>query len=937
MKNDGEVMKKNQVWKVGCSIIFAFFFCLILSSQASAHEKTNVLRVAFSPTEGIIETNENGEHVGIVVDFLNEIAKYTNWKYEYVEVDPERIPAIFKEKNFDLMGGTYYLKELEQYFAYPSYNCGYMKSVLLARRDDDRMQSYKMEDFDGKTIGVYRNAKENIRLLKRHLDFYNIKYRLKYYESEDLTEGNLYKHLENGEVDLLLGNGSENNPKLRTVMTFNSQPHYIVTGVKKQKILESLNMALGKIYEANPDFAEQCYEKNFPDDSQPEVVLSREERDYVAEKKTVKVAVQKNFHPLYCLDVNDSGHNGIIPDILKEISDFSGLTFEYLPVEGYQECLQLVKSGEADMAGFFLGDDERAIDMEFSLSEKYVILNNCVVRNKFVTYPSEHLRCAILGGRELSKNMKADEFLYFDNVTDMLTAVNDGKADFMYGLSSRIEAAMQQNYFPNLVPVTLYDDRTEVGFALSRPTDVQLLTIINKSIHQIPERTKDMIANNNVVSLGTKTFSLTDLVYANPLVFFCTVMAILIVCVVIVILVSRLRLKTAMMQSELREAEAESRAKGQFLSNMSHEIRTPMNAVIGLVDLTCMMENVPEDVEKNLLKIRSSSHYLLGLINDILDMSKIDNHAMKIANEPFSLHAMLDELQSMMGAEAGRHALQLHSDIQIQHTKVVGDMIRLRQVLTNLLSNAVKFTPAGGSIRLTVKEQMPDEAGADYYFEVTDNGVGICQEDQKRIFDAFEQGGENRFRSQGTGLGLPISKNIVQKMGGVLNLVSAPGAGSTFSFCIRMQFGELSDKQAFPVSSQLLDGTQILMAEDNDLNAEIAISLLNIQGAAVQHARDGKEVVEMFEKSRPGEYQVILMDIQMPRMNGLEAAREIRALAHPDAKMIPIIAMTANSFQEDIDAAIQAGMNQFVSKPLDVNLLYGTLEEVLSQRKDSEN
>ena len=291
-----------------------------------------------------------------------------------------------------------------------------------------------------------------------------------------------------------------------------------------------------------------------------------------------------------------------------------------------------------------------------------------------------------------------------------------------------------------------------------------------------------------------------------------------------------------------------------------------------------------------------------------------------------------------MEGEAQRRNIHYTLEKKIVHSGLMGDVIRLRQVLTNLLSNAFKFTGAGGKVVLQIEETDSTEDTATIDFRVIDDGIGISSEDQARIFDAFEQVGPNPSKSQGTGLGLPISRNIVQMMGGDLCVNSEPEKGSTFYFTVTFPLGEpieaVPEQEVHSASTALLKDVQVLLAEDNDLNAEIAASLLEIQGAAVCRVGNGKQAVERFQKSKPNEFQVILMDIQMPEMNGLEASCAIRDLPRTDARTIPIIAMTANSFKEDVDAAMAAGMNGFVAKPLDVNYLYSLLRRLLKEAEE---
>lgn len=524
-----------------------------------------------------------------------------------------------------------------------------------------------------------------------------------------------------------------------------------------------------------------------------------------------------------------------------------------------------------------------------------------------------------------------------------------------------MEHEIQKSHFANVVPVTLINDRMDICLAMARPADPELLTIMNKAINSIPSGRSAELLDHNMVSAGTGVLSITELIYANPMMFVGILTAILLILVTVVLWVNRVRVKAAVMQSELKKAEAESRAKGEFLSRMSHELRTPMNAVVGLADLAGMTEGVPENIREMLVKLRASSHYLLDLINDILDMSRLDSGMLTIASEPFFLERMLNELRTMMETDANRRGLNYRIETNISHGGVTGDVIRLRQVLTNLLSNAFKFTPEGGSVILRVTEKPdPDEYAAGkpaageravgesaageradgehvvcenascgsvvYEFQVIDTGVGIDLKDQTRIFDTFEQVGTNYAKSQGTGLGLPISRSIVRLMGGELRVKSEPGHGSEFYFTLTLPVGspvyDGGSVNETHVKEEMLKEVRILLAEDNDLNAEIAIQLLELKGAVVSRSENGRLAVERFKESDPGEFQVILMDIQMPEMNGLEATRAIRAMDRPDAAAIPIIAMTANVFKEDVDAAMEAGMSGFEGKPLDVEHLY---------------
>lgn len=930
---------KNRIGLGTAILLTAFMAAASVPCALAAEPETRVVRVPFPQVPGIMETTADGRRQGLVVDYLNEIAKYTGWEYEYIDTDGDSMVNDFLDGRYDVMGGTYYSPSFEKYFAYPDYNIGYSRSALMAREDDKSINSYDLRSLNGKTIGVYERAVENIRRLKEYLSMQGLDCRIRTYSFEQLTEdGELYPYLANGEVDLLLGNEGENPPEFRVVTSFESQPYYIVTHAGNQEILDGMNMAMGKIADSNPNFGAKQYAANFQNEGSSDIRLSEAEREYVQSREAVTVAVPESYHPLFCLNTQDSLHRGIVPDILDEISEFTGLTFTYIYVDTYNEAMQMVRRGEAELLCFYAGTEESSVRQGLTLTSPYVDINNIVVRNKASSYPADGLVCATVEGRELPAGIAAARVQVYPTVTDALRAVNSGRADFIYGMASRLELDIQHYHFSNLVPVTLINDRSNLAFALSRPADTDLLTILNKAINRLSPMERSMILDRNLISIGASQLSLIEFIYANPVAFAVLLMFIVLVLAASVFVIYRSHMRAALMRSNLEKAEANSRAKGEFLSRMSHELRTPMNAVVGLTDLTDMMEGVPDNVHENLSKLRAASHYMLDLINDILDMSRIDSGKLTLASEPFSMDYMLNELLTMMEPEAQRRKLTYTLDKKIVHSSLTGDVIRLRQVLTNLLTNAFKFTPSGGTVLLQVTEEAGTDETAAFTFRVIDTGTGISTEDQKRIFESFEQVGTSYNKSQGTGLGLPISRSIVRKMGGELEVRSQPGQGSEFYFTVPISLdhpGETSvSGQENQPDDQLLDGVRILLAEDNDLNAEIAAQLLEMQGAKVSRSVNGRQALEQFSESRPGEFQAILMDIQMPEMNGLEATRAIRSLDRPDAATLPIVAMTANTFKEDVDAATEAGMNGFIPKPLDVNYLYRVLQELLENTKN---
>lgn len=932
MKHSINQATKRNIRLFSVVVVLAVLLSGVVSVFADAEQPAR-LRIPFPETEGFTMTDENGNRSGLVVDYLYEIAKYTGWSYEFIDTDANDMTKDFIAGKYDIMGGTYYSEAFEEYFAYPDYSCGSTKAVLLARQDNNSIKGYDLRDLNGKTIGVVARATENVRRLEGFLSANGLEYTLKPYSSEEVAANQINLDLEAGKIDLKLGNATDDTGEFRAVAYFDAQPHYLVVQPDNRELLEQLNWAMERIMLSDPHFSERVYNRYFDDTGVENLLLTEEEKDYIERKGTVTVAVPDYYHPLYCIGYEDGDHVGLVPELLEKISVRYGIDFSYILADSYSHAQQLVIDGKADMAGVFFGDSADAMRSELAQTNSYASLNDLIVRNRSVTYPADGLSCGLLEGRQLPSYVKASEVTYFATLEEVLSAVNTGKVDFACGLSARMEQMMQEKVFTNVVPVTLSANRMSISFAMPMPANAELLSIINKGINSLSEDDRSSLLDHNLVSIGNAKVSLESFVVTNPILAITAISAFLLFVTTVIVIIANMRVKNANMQKNIAKAEADNKAKSEFLSRMSHEIRTPMNAIVGTTSLIAMKEDIPESIKENLAKLSSTSQYLLGLINDILDMSRIDNGMLAIADEDFSLRQMLDELCSMMQAQAQAREIALCCETNFTHSDLKGDAIRLKQVLMNLISNAIKFTPPGGTVHLTVEETTETDMQATYLFKVSDSGIGIRAEDLERIFESFEQAGANQMRSQGTGLGLPISRNIVQLMGGSLKVKSKLNVGSEFFFSIPLGFGKPIELKTHIEPSFDFENVRILLAEDNAINAEIATEILTLRGIQVEHTVDGAQAVRRFTQSVPGYYNLILMDMRMPNMGGLEATRAIRDSGHPDATKIPIVALTANSFQKDRDMAKEAGMNDFLSKPLEVDLLYTVLQKWMRNKE----
>jgi CheY-like chemotaxis protein/nitrogen-specific signal transduction histidine kinase len=406
-------------------------------------------------------------------------------------------------------------------------------------------------------------------------------------------------------------------------------------------------------------------------------------------------------------------------------------------------------------------------------------------------------------------------------------------------------------------------------------------------------------------------------------------MAMLVSIVVVILLVLVFVLRS---QKKLFQANAEARARSIFLANMSHEIRTPLNGIIGLIFL--MEKDLKNGAEKSLVKQRlqkakATAEYLLSLINNILDISKLQAGKVELNQEPLSLEVLLDDILSMQKSSIESRKIHFVVNKEITVPWIIGDNLMIKQVLLNILSNAAKFTPPEGQITFSVEQMREEERRVTTVFTCADTGCGMSEEFQKHIWDSFTQERKKNENSiKGTGLGMAISRLLMQAMGGEIEVQSRLGMGSTFYVILHSEIALQSPEYRIVQKEiQRSDPSQnekmrILVAEDNELNAEILLEILQSEGYETTYACNGQEAVEKFEQSAPGEIQVILMDMQMPLMDGCEATKEIRSLDRPDAATVLIFACTANNFNEDRERAEACGMNDFLSKPIDVKEMF---------------
>ena len=551
---------------------------------------------------------------------------------------------------------------------------------------------------------------------------------------------------------------------------------------------------------------------------------------------------------------------------------------------------------------------------------------------------------------------------YLNSFDDCLAAVRDGTVDAYYTYTYQAERTVFDDT-RNELRSMLSGEQRNFCIGVRQDYDVLLRTVLNKSIDSLT-RAEISTITNAYVNLGQQPFSLTRLAYQYPAIIVLTCLCVLVtaVCIALVIRAQRFRAET---EKALRKAEEASVAKTEFLSNMSHDIRTPINGIMGMLDIAEDNFDNKARVRDCMTKMRGAASHLLSLINDVLDMTKIESGNMQMLDTSFDLRALLDSCCSIVeGQIVDRHMTFTKQIGPFWHPYLTGSELHIRQVLINILSNAVKYTPDGGEINFRAKETLFEEGLVHLRMEIKDNGIGMSEEFLQHIFEPFTQEQRSsRTHYKGTGLGMAITKKLVDQMHGSLDVESEPGKGSTFIVRLSLPLGTPPKAEpsvvvrhaasaaasaaasgsswgdasaagaetaaAAPAAAETvlpLAGLHLLLAEDNELNSEIATTLLEEQGASITAVENGRLALEAIQNAAPRTYDVILMDVMMPEMNGLEATRCIRAFeGKGPGEGTPIIAMTANVFADDVKACLDAGMNSHVGKPLDMKVLIGEI------------
>ena len=1084
MKNSGMSETMQTLTRKSACVMLSLLLLLsaVLPVKAAAETASaKVVRVgSFEDTFNYV--NEKGARKGYGYELLETLSGYTGWQFEYVTCDWSDCFEKLKNGEIDIIGGISYTEDRTQEMLFSDEPMGVEKYYLYADLSRADISASDFKTLNGKKIGVLMGTEPEVMLAE-----WEEKYGLKTEHVNISNNEDVKQKLANHEIDCFvsLEESFWAERGISTITRVGESGIYYAINKNRPDLKEELDDAMRALDEAVPFYTADLYKRYFSMDYTP--ILTGEEKAWLRKHGAIRMGFLASDSGVSTFDPATGEFTGVITDYIQFAADCLGnqeLEFQLVGYDSKEAELDALKSGEIDMIFHCDQNPNLAEEYHFACTNTTWTSNLMAVTNKQHFNENNVNRIAVPQNKLSLKKYLAFyypqwEIVDCDTQEDAARLVKDGQADcFVTGISSENKYSKKYSFYS--VPLV---NPVRSCFAVNSGNR-SLLSILNKTIKAMPV---NMLAGALAMyKSSARKVTLSDFIKDN----FFKVMLISSIAVAVVLLTILMLLQkarkaeaaarkaasdtqelNAKLQVAVEKAESANRAKSTFLSNMSHDIRTPMNAIIGFTTLALSNIDDTDRVKDYLAKTLASSNHLLSLINDVLDMSRIESGKIHLEEVEVNLSDVLHDLKTIVSGQIYAKQLELYMDaMDVTDEDVYCDKTRLNQILLNLLSNAIKFTPAGGTVSVRVRQLAGKVRGCGQYeFRIKDNGIGMSQEFAQKIFEPFERERTSTVsRIQGTGLGMAITKNIVDMMGGTIEVQTAQGKGTEFTVCVPMraqteqrpvekiteleglkalvvdddfntcdsvtkmlvkvgmraewtlsgkeaalrarQSIEMSDAyHAYIIDWRLPDmngievtrqirslhddtpiiiltaydwsdieveakaagvtafcskpmfmsdlretlmsalgqkpadavqgllpeknadfkGKHILLVEDNELNREIAQEILREYGFLVDSAENGAVAVEKVSTAAPGSYDLVLMDVQMPIMDGYTATRKIRALDDPARAKLPIIAMTANAFDEDRRNALESGMNGFLSKPIVIDDLVQELRKIL--------
>ena len=890
--------------------------------------------------------NEKGARKGYGYELLQTLSGYTGWQFEYVTCDWSDCFEKLENGEIDIMGGISYTEDRAEEMLFSDEPMGEEKYYLYVDLSRADISASNFKTLNGKKVGVLMGTEPEVMLTE-----WEEKYGLKTQHVNISNNEDVKQKLANHEIDCFVSLEESLWAELgiSTITRVGKSSIYYVLNKDRSDLKEELDNAMSTLDEEAPFYTADLCKKYFSLDYKP--ILAGEEKAWLRKHGAIRMGFLTSDRGVSTYDPATGEITGTIIDYIQFARDCLGnqeLEFQLVGYDDKEAELNALKSGEIDMVFHFDQSPNLAEEYRVACTNTTWTSNMMAVTNKQLFIENEVNRVAVPQNkisltRYIAFYYPQWEIVDCDTQEDAIKLVKDGQADcFVTGVISEENYSKKYGFYSVPLP-----NPANSCFAVNSGNR-SLLSILNKTIKAMPANM--LTSSLAMYKSSSRKVTLIDFIKDN---FFMVLLISSIAVAVVLLTILKLLQKArkaeaaarkaandtqelnAKLQVAVENAESANRAKSTFLFNMSHDIRTPMNAIIGYADLASRHLDDPAKLEKYMENIQVCGQNLLMLLNNVLDLARIENDKTEMEYSVSDVDKDFRNCVAMFQNQADSKGQTLTVTAHLLYPYVYADIPHLTEVCTNLVSNAVKYTGAGGTIHCDVTQKPGKKEGwCDMVVTVADNGIGMSQEFQKHIFEPFERERTSTVsKVEGSGIGMGIVKKLVELMSGTVEVESKIGVGSKFTVTIPCRIASGDETQAKretnPSDQKCLCGTRILLTEDNDLNAEIAVELLREEGCTVDRAKDGVECVDMLEKAANGTYQMILMDIQMPVMNGYDAAKKIRRMDDPQKAGIPIIAMTANAFSEDKQAALDVGMNDHIAKPINMNILVPTIQKYL--------
>ena len=916
----------NKIMKRFGAVCISIFMVFTLCMPCFADETQKTIRVgSFEDTFNYVD--DHGVRRGYGYELMQALAGYTGWKFEYVKCDWSNCFDKLENGEIDIMGDISYTDDRAKEMLYSEETMGEEKYVLYANLSDMDIVPSDYKSLDGKRIGVLKGAKPEYMLTEWenkygiHTEHVNVS------GNEDVK-----KKLENNEIDCFvsLEESIWSERGISSVTTIGKSDIYFAINKERSDIKQELDYAMRQLDSDSPFYKADLYKKYFTLDYTQ--FLTGNEKSWLEEHGGIRIGFLNNDPIVFSMDKKSGEIRGTLSEYISYAKDCLGnhtLKFDIQAFDDYDKMIEALQNKEIDVIYYASRNSNVAEKKGYALSNTAWTYSLMAVTEKEDFNENDSYVVAVPKNKVALKQHIAYYYPQWklvdcDTINEAANMVVHGKVDcFIKGSSQVLKFDGNKNF--KIISLT---KTMEACFGV-KDGQATLLSILNKTIKAMPS---DMLTSA-IAMYDSTAYKTTFYGFLKD-----HLAVVLILGVSIIIVILLLLRKARRAEASAKEANL---AKTQFLHNVSHDIRTPMNAILGYSELMKneLKDNDLSKVVEHLNKLQKAGNILLSIINNVLDMARIESGHMELDENYANIEDIRQRLFEMFEDEAKKKNIHVRYTFNVEHKHVMADVTKVEEIFVNILSNAVKYTPSNGSVEVNVDELSCDEPG--YMIvrtSITDTGIGMSQEYLDKIFESFSRERMTSSKISGTGLGMAIVKKYVDLLGGTIDVKSVLGKGSTFIVTLKYKIADekyyLNEQEEnCEVDNKILDGKHILLAEDNDLNAEIALTILECAGLFVERVKNGIECVNKVIENPVGTYDVILMDIQMPKMDGYKATCEIRNLQDKAKACIPIVAITANAFEEDKKKAMDAGMDGHIAKPINIEDLFVVLTDIMNKHK----